>query len=139
MLKIDGIVTPFKSKDTILQILQSKINKSEVILQSLSEKQQNLREEIQNLHYKEIELDQSADCLQTLLSQKQYDRDLVLKKQAISEQQALPLANNGMGVMVAPTSCAFIDEHIESLKSDLVRRNNKKLEIALLELLSGLM
>ena len=130
LLKIDGIVTPFKSKDTILQILQSKINKSEVILQSLSEKQQNLREEIQNLHYKEIELDQSADCLQTLLSQKQYDRDLVLKKQAISEQQALPLANNGMGVMVAPTSCAFIDEHIESLKSDLVRRNNKKLEIA---------
>ena len=130
LLKIDGIVTPFKSKDTILQILQSKINKSEVILQSLSEKQQNLREEIQNLHYKEIEIDQSADCLQTLLSQKQYDRDLVLKKQAISEQQALPLANNGMGMMIAPTTCAFIDEHIESLKSDLVRRNNKKLEIA---------
>ena len=48
---------------------KSKINKSEVILQSLTEKQQNLREEIQNLHYKEIELDQSADCLQTLLSQ----------------------------------------------------------------------
>ncbi|MBE5748743.1 MAG: hypothetical protein E7344_03830 [Clostridiales bacterium] len=130
LLKIDGIVTPFKSKDTLLQILQSKINKSEVILQSLSEKQHNLREEIQNLHYKEIELDQSADCLQTLLSQKQYDRDLVIRKQAISEQQALPATRNGMNVMVAPTTCAFIDEHIESLKSDLVRRNNKKLEIA---------
>lgn len=129
LLKIDGIVTPFKSKDTILQILQSKINKSEVILQSLSEKQQNLREEIQNLHYKEIELDQSADCLQTLLSQKQYDRDLLIKRQAITEQQALPLANGGMGIVVAPTSCAFIDEHIESLKSDIVRRNNKKLDI----------
>jgi len=129
LVKIDGIVTPFKSKDTILQILQSKINKSELILQSLTDKQNNLREEIQNLHYKEIEIDQSAECLQTILSQKQFDRDIVLKKQAISEQQALPLANGGTAIMVMPTSCAFIDEHIESIKSDLVRRNNKKLEI----------
>lgn len=128
LMELDAQVAPFKSKDTILQILQSKINKSEVILQSLSDKQNNLREEIQNLHYKEIEIDQSADCLQTILAQKQYDRDIVIKKQAISEQQALPLAQSG-SVMVAPTTCAFIDEHIESLKSDIVRRNNKKTDI----------
>lgn len=128
LMDIDAQVTPFKSKDTILQILQAKINKNEVILQSLSDKQNNLREEIQNLHYKEIEIDQSADCLQTILAQKQYDRDIVIKKQAISEQQALPLAQNGT-MMVAPTTAAFIDEHIESLKSDIVRRSNKKTEI----------
>lgn len=129
LLQIDAAVTPFKSKDTILQMLQSKISKGEVILQSLNDKQHNLREEIQNLHYKEIEIDQSADCIQTILSQKQFDRDMVIKKQAISEQQSLPLANGNTAILVAPTTSAFIDEHIESLKSDLVRRNNKKLEI----------
>ena len=128
VVRLDDAVAPYKSKDTILQMLQSKIIKGEAILQSLKEKQKNLREEIQNLHYKEIEVDQSAQCLQTLLAQKQYDRDMVIKRQAVSEQQALPGFNNS-NLMVAPTTCAYIDEHIESLKSDIVKRGKKKTEL----------
>lgn len=130
LLKADNAVTPLKSKDTILQMLQARISKNEVIMQSLNDKQNNLREEMQNLHYKEIEIDQSCDCLQTILAQRQFDRDRLLKKQALSEQDALPVPTaQGMAAIAPTATYAYVDEHIESLRSDIVKRNNRKLEL----------
>lgn len=132
LMKVDAVVTPLKSKDTLIKMLQSKISKSEMILQSLTEKQNTLRDEMQNLHYKEIEIDQSAECLQTILGQKMFDREVMLKKQVVNANQTLQLTDGKGGkvdMSAAPLSSTFVDENIDQLKVELVKRNNRKLAL----------
>ncbi len=133
LMKVDAVVTPLKSKDTLIKMLQSKISKSEMILQSLTEKQNTLRDEMQNLHYKEIEIDQSAECLQTILGQKMFDREVMLKKQVVNTANQAMQITDGKGgkidMAAAPLSSTFIDENIDQLKVELVKRNNRKLAL----------
>ena len=134
VVEVDRLVLPFKSRDAIIKMLEARINKNEYIVQSLNNKQKKMREEIQSLTYKELEVDQALESLQTLLASKQFDRDNVIRKQVLQlehaeTQSAKQLAKKKPQAIAIPMSSAFIDEHIESIKGDIFARTNKKMEV----------
>ncbi len=139
IVNLDKTMSPLKAKENYLKFLDAKLKKTEQINQSLMEKEKNLDEEMNRYAFEEIEVENSLECLQTALVQKQFNRDRMLSANAAAEQfnglavgDTCPICSNP--ILYQPTftvtNMQFLEEDLEETKSEIYQRIRKKTEIA---------
>ncbi len=117
---IDNTVTPFKARETILQVLDTKYSKLDTINLSLKEKQRNLDRALEDYKYRLIQLEQSkskleADLEKTLLrKQEEFKREVYLNSQKV-------FSDDATGIFAATVS--FNDKEVETLKQEIGARS----------------
>ena len=118
--ELDSTVTPFKARETILQVLDSKYSKLDTINLSLKEKQRNLERALEDYKHRLLQLEQSrsrleADRDKTLLrKQEEFKREVYLNSQKV-------FSDDATGVFAV--SVNFNDAEIESLNQEISTRN----------------
>ncbi len=118
--ELDITVTPFKARETILQVLDSKYSKLETVNLSLKEKQRNLERALEDYKYRLVQLEQSRGRLEaerdkTLLrKQEEFKREVYLNSQKV-------FSDDATGVFAVTAN--FNDREMESLQQEIGVRN----------------
>ncbi len=118
--ELDRTVTPFKARETILQVLDTKFSKLETINTSLKEKQRNLERALEDYKYRLIQLEQSRSRLEaekekTLLrKQEEFKREVYLNSQKV-------FSDDATGVFAVTVN--FNDREVATLTEEINTRN----------------
>lgn len=118
--EVDSTVTPFKARETILQVLDSKYSKLETINLSLKEKQRNLERALEDYKYRLVQLEHSRTRLEAerakilLRKQEEFKREVYLNSQKV-------FSDDATGVFAVTVN--FNDQEVEALNQELVDRN----------------
>ncbi len=118
--ELDNTVTPFKARETILQVLDTKYSKLETVNLSLKEKQRNLERALEDYKYRLIQLEQSRSRLEgerekTLLrKQEEFKREVYLNSQKVFSDDA---------TSVFAVTVNFNDAEVETLNQEITARN----------------
>lgn len=118
--ELDSTVTPFKARETILQVLDSKYSKLETVNLSLKEKQRNLERALEDYKYRLVQLEQSRSRLEaerdkTLLrKQEEFKREVYLNSQKV-------FSDDPTGVFAVTVN--FNDQEVEALNNEISTRN----------------
>lgn len=118
--ELDRTVTPFKARETILQVLDAKYSKLETINTSLKEKQRNLQRALDDYKFRIVQLEQSRSILESqrektlLRKQEEFKREVYLNSQrAFSDDYASVYAVN----------VNFNDDEVTALSQEITTRN----------------
>lgn len=117
---LDNTVTPFKARETILQVLDSKYSKLDTINMSLKEKQRNLERALEDYKYRLVQLEQSRSRLESekektlLRKQEEFKREVYLNSQKV-------FGDDATSVFAATVN--FNDREIETLNQEITARN----------------
>ena len=118
--EIDNTVTPFKARETILQVLDTKYSKLETVNMSLKEKQRNFERALEDYKYRLAQLEQSRSRLESdlektqLRKQEEFKREVYLNSQKVFSDDA---------TSVFAVTVNFNDHEVETLKQELSARN----------------
>ncbi|MEG2014644.1 MAG: hypothetical protein RR086_02835, partial [Clostridia bacterium] len=117
--ELDVSVAPIRAKDTILQVLDTKLNKLEVVNTTLKEKLNNYQRALEEAKYELVQVDQSRECLNLSLNkeigrqQEEFKREVLLNSQKVYDDDA---------TAVFAVSSNINGEAIESIKIELGER-----------------
>ena len=118
--ELDRTVTPFKARETILQVLDTKYSKLDTINLSLKEKQRNLERALEDYKYRLIQLEQSRSRLESerdktlLRKQEEFKREVYLNSQKVFSDDA---------TSVFAVTVNFNDREVEALNQEITARN----------------
>ncbi len=122
LLSLDNVINPLKTKDSIIKVIDSKINKLTLINDSLKIKQTNYFRTLEDLSFKQLKIEQSSQTLNTLLTRKQFEKEEEFKRQVI-------LAGQRNDSVTEALPAQLTDSEIEQLKNDIANRIYSKSEI----------
>ena len=122
LLSLDNVINPLKTKDSIIKVIDSKINKLTLINDSLKTKQKNYNRTLEDFSFKQLKVEQSSQTLNTLLSRKQFEKEEEFKRQVI-------LAGQRNDSVTEALPAQLTDSEIEHLKNDIANRIYSKNEI----------
>ncbi len=118
--ELDVAVSPIKAKDTILQVLDTKYNKLDVINTTLLDKKRNLQRSLEDYRYRILELEHSRAVLDKQLAtmterkQEEFKREVYLNSQKVYSDDA-----SAVFAVVSDIE----DEEVSTLKQDIIKRS----------------
>lgn len=118
--ELDVTVAPVKAKETILQVLDAKNAKLEVINTSLQEKTKNLERALEDYRHRLLQLEQSRSCLVAELEKVQFRKQEEFKREVFLNSQKI-YTDDPTAVFAVKSN--LNDEETETLKLEIERRN----------------
>ena len=118
--ELDVAISPIKAKDTILQVLDGKLTKLEMVNESLKEKQKNLQRAYEDYTYKLVAVEQSRGQLEAQLEKVQYKKQEEFKREVYINSQKV-YSDDMTGVFAVTTR--LDDEEIVNLKKQIGQRD----------------
>ncbi len=118
--ELDVAVSPIKAKDTILQVLDTKYNKLDVINTTLLDKKRNLQRSLEDYRYRILELEHSRAVLDKQLAtmterkQEEFKREVYLNSQKVYSDDA-----SAVFAVVSDLE----DEEVSTLRQDITKRS----------------
>jgi chromosome segregation ATPase len=123
VVELDVTVAPVKAKDTILQVLDTKYRKLELINTQLLEKQRNFQRAYEDSRFQTLQVEHSIATLTAELDkvvarkQEEFKREVLLNSQKV-------YTDDVSSVFAVTTKLS--DEEVDTLKQDIERRNVTK-------------
>lgn len=118
--ELDVTVAPIKAKETLLQVLDAKNSKLEVINTSLNTKITNLSRALEDYRYRLVQIEQSRTCLVSELERAQYRKQEEFKREVFLNSQKV-YTDDPTAVFAIESN--LNDEEVETLKLEIERRN----------------
>lgn len=119
--ELDVSIAPIKAKDTILQVLDGKLTKLEMVNDSLKEKERNLTRAYEDYKHKLIAVEQAKSQLEAKLEKTLYKKQEEFKREVYLNSQKI-YTNDDLGVFAVTAN--FSDEEILTLKKQVADRSN---------------
>lgn len=119
--ELDVAVSPLKAKNTILQVLEAKYSKIDVVNSSLGEKMRNLERNLEDYKYRIAEAQKSRDSLSAELEKTLFKKQEEFKREVYLNSQRT-YAEDYSSVFAVRVN--FNDGEVTSLKNEIKSREN---------------
>ncbi|HPG92109.1 MAG TPA: hypothetical protein PK675_01715 [Clostridia bacterium] len=122
IMDLDHAVSPYKARETIMAVLDFKLEKLNIVNSSLKEKMRNLYRARENANYQLTGITQSSDALENELNKKRKIKGEEFKRQVLINSQKI--YQDATAVYAVENDLE--DDEITSLEYTLKSRNEEK-------------
>jgi len=124
--ELDVAISPVKAKDTILQVLETKYGKLQLINDSLAEKRRNFERAVEDYRYKCLQIDYSKAQLESQLARLSRSKEEEFKRDAYFAAQRQAQGDPQGAYAVVST---LDDVELMTLREDIAHRTADKAEL----------
>ncbi len=125
ILALDATVAPLKARDVIMQVVNNKIKKLEMINASLKQKERNLTRGLEEFSYTLLQIEQSCDTLSAQLAKARYKKGEEFKREVLLNTQKMV----SDATSVYAVDALLEDDEIRSLEDDYAKRIKDKMSL----------